>query len=125
MSLGVRDDARAAAFWQAALGYVRRRPRFPGDAWLVLEPPPGVAGCALAMDVVESPAEEFPRVHLDLDAGPVDLDDEVERLVSLGAARVDWPHYPDAPGEGEKPFVVLADPDGNRFCVSGHRRAAR
>jgi hypothetical protein len=37
---------------------------------------------------------------------------EVERLVSLGAGRVDWDLYPADPD-----FVVLADPDGNRFCV--------
>jgi hypothetical protein len=37
---------------------------------------------------------------------------EAERLVSLGAERVDWDSYPDDPD-----FVVLADPDGNRFCI--------
>lgn len=37
---------------------------------------------------------------------------EVERLVSLGAKHVDWDMYPDDPD-----FVVLEDPDGNRFCV--------
>lgn len=37
---------------------------------------------------------------------------EVERLVVLGARRVDWDRYPADPD-----FVVLADPDGNRFCI--------
>jgi hypothetical protein len=37
---------------------------------------------------------------------------ETRRLVSLGAQRVDWDRYPDDPD-----FVVLADPDGNRFCI--------
>jgi hypothetical protein len=37
---------------------------------------------------------------------------EVERLVSLGAARVDWDLYPD-----DADFIVLADTEGNRFCV--------
>jgi hypothetical protein len=37
---------------------------------------------------------------------------EVARLVGLGAAVVDWDSYPADPD-----FVVLADPDGNRFCV--------
>lgn len=42
---------------------------------------------------------------------------EVERLVSLGVRRVDWDLYPEDPD-----FVVLADHDGNRFCVidTGH-----
>ncbi|MEV4176225.1 VOC family protein [Nonomuraea sp. NPDC049709] len=121
ISLGVRDDVRAAGFWGRALGYVRRAPRFEGDDWIVLEPPPGVAGVAIALDVSESPAEEFPRVHLDLHAGDRDLDEEVERLVALGARRVDWAHYPDDPRPEEWPYVVLADTEGNRFCVEGRR----
>jgi catechol 2,3-dioxygenase-like lactoylglutathione lyase family enzyme len=121
VSLGVSDDRRAAEFWRRALGYVRRPPRYEGDEWIVLEPPPGTPGAALALDTSESPAEEFPRVHLDLDAGDRDLDEEVERLVALGARRVDWPHYPDPLPPGAQPYVVLADPEGNRFCVEGRR----
>lgn len=51
------------------------------------------------------------RIHLDL-APPVGGDQlaEVERLVALGATRVDV-------GQGDVPWVVLADPDGNEFCV--------
>jgi hypothetical protein len=58
----------------------------------------------------ETPVQERPRVHLDLYAD--DQAAEVERLLRLGATRVDWPDYPPDPD-----FVVLADPDGNRFCV--------
>ncbi|WP_151774339.1 VOC family protein [Streptomyces abyssomicinicus] len=125
ISLGVHDDRRAGEFWRQALGYARRPPRFEGDDWIVLEPPPGEPGAALAMDTSESPAEEFPRVHLDLDAGDRDLDEEVQRLVALGARRVDWPHPTDTTAPGERPYVVLADPEGNRFCVEGHRRRGR
>ncbi len=54
-----------------------------------------------------------PRIHLDLYAGDApDQFDEVERLVGLGATRVDWDRYPATPD-----FVVLADTEGNRFCV--------
>ena len=119
ISLGVSDDRRAGEFWRQALGYVRRPPRFEGDDWIVLEPPPGGSGVAIAMDVSESPAEEFPRVHLDLKVGQRDLDDEVDRLVALGAQRVDWPHYPENPRPDQPPYVVLADPEGNRFWVEG------
>ena len=118
LSLGVRDDERAGAFWAAALGYVRRPPRYDGDDWIVLEPPPGVAGCPIAMDVSESPAPDLPRIHLDLAVDDGDLDAEVERLAGLGAARVDWPYYPADPGPHEPRYVVLADPEGNRFCVA-------
>ncbi|MGO4426694.1 VOC family protein, partial [Streptomyces sp. MCAF7] len=54
-----------------------------------------------------------PRIHLDLYAGDsADQEAEVARLISLGAERVDWDSYPD-----DADFVVLADPEGNRFCV--------
>ncbi|MGH1492345.1 MAG: VOC family protein [Acidimicrobiales bacterium] len=55
------------------------------------------------------------RLHIDL--RPDDQDAEVERLIGLGASRVDV-------GQGEVPWVVLADPDGNEFCVLGERRAS-
>jgi hypothetical protein len=117
LSLGVYDDVRAGAFWAEALGYVRRPPRYDGDDWIVLEPPPGVPGTALAMDVSESPPQDLPRIHLDLAAPGGDLDAEVDRLVALGAQRVDWPFYPAERHPTEPRYVVLADPEGNRFCV--------
>ena len=51
-----------------------------------------------------------PRTHLDLYTDQPAV--EIARLRDLGADLVDWPHYPEAPD-----FTVLADPDGNRFCV--------
>lgn len=121
LSLGVSDAERAARFWAAALDYRRRAPRFDGDEWIVLEPPPGAPGMAIAMDLSESPVQDFPRLHLDLDAGERSLDEERDRLLALGAQRVDWRHYPTDPHPTEPPYVVLADPEGNRFCVSGRR----
>lgn len=126
LSLGVSDAERAARFWAAALDYRRRAPRFDGDEWIVLEPQPGAPGMAIAMDLSESPVQDFPRLHLDLDAGERSLDEELDRLLALGAQRVDWRHYPTDPHPTEPPYVVLADPEGNRFCVSGRReRPAR
>ncbi|MEU7922220.1 VOC family protein [Micromonospora zamorensis] len=126
LSLGVSDAERAARFWTAALDYRRRAPRFDGDEWIVLEPQPGAPGMAIAMDLSESPVQDFPRLHLDLDAGERSLDEELDRLLALGAQRVDWRHYPTDPHPTEPPYVVLADPEGNRFCVSGRReRPAR
>ncbi|MEU7844248.1 VOC family protein [Micromonospora sp. NPDC049114] len=122
LSLGVSDPERAARFWAAALGYRRRAPRFDGDEWIVLEPPPGAPGMAVAMDLSESPVQEFPRLHMDLDAGERSLDEELDRLLALGAQRVDWRHYPTDPHPTEPPYVVLADPEGNRFCLSGRRQ---
>ena len=52
-------------------------------------------------------------MHLDLNAADAaEQGAEVQRLVSIGAERVDWDLYPDDPD-----FIVLADPEGNRFCV--------
>lgn len=50
------------------------------------------------------------RIHLDF--RPDDRDREVDRLLSLGATRADV-------GQGEQSWVVLADPEGNEFCVLG------
>jgi len=109
--MGVTDMRRAVEFWTTALGYVNGR-EFADD-FNILVPPGGAPGTRLALDLSESPVQEHPRMHLDLYAGDsADQAAEVERLVSLGAERVDWDLYPEDPD-----FVVLADPEGNRFCV--------
>jgi hypothetical protein len=50
------------------------------------------------------------RLHIDLNATDRDQDAEVQRILALGATRVDI-------GQGEQSWVVLADPEGNEFCV--------
>ncbi|MEU7258317.1 VOC family protein [Streptomyces rimosus] len=108
--LGASDVRRAAAFWMDALGYVPREDI--EDDWVVLVPADG-PGVQIAVGLSGTPVQEHPRVHLDLYAGDAaDQAAEVERLVSLGARRVDWDLYADDPD-----FVVLADTEGNRFCV--------
>ena len=98
------------AFWQAALGYVPREP--PRDGWVVLTDPTG-AGPNVSLDRVAEhelpPLGELSRVHLDLYT--TDQQAEVDRLLSLGATRYEREYGPD------DDFVVLVDPDGNRFCV--------
>jgi hypothetical protein len=97
-------------FWQAALGYVPREPA--EDDWVVLTDPSG-AGPNVSLDRVAEdrlpPLGELSRVHLDLYTG--DPEGEVERLLALGAIRYPREYGPD------DDFVVLVDPDGNRFCV--------
>ncbi|MGH3648997.1 MAG: VOC family protein [Micromonosporaceae bacterium] len=108
---GVSDVARASEFWMRALDYVPRDE--PEDDWVVLIPRDGGSGARLALGSSETPVQDHPRAHLDLYAGDAaDQAAEVERLVSLGAQRVDWDLYPDDPD-----FIVLADTEGNRFCV--------
>jgi catechol 2,3-dioxygenase-like lactoylglutathione lyase family enzyme len=112
VALGVSDVSRAAQFWQAALGYDVRTDGFGGWS-TVLVPPAGGSGAKIALQRSETPAEDHPRIHLDLHVSDVaEQDAEAARLVALGAERVDWDSYPADPD-----FVVLADPDGNRFCI--------
>lgn len=98
------------AFWRAALGYVERESA--DDGWVVLTDPTG-AGPNISLDRVTEnrlpPLGDLSRVHLDLYTA--DQPGEVERLIGLGATRYDREY-----GE-EEDFVVLVDPDGNRFCV--------
>ena len=98
--LKVEDARRAAGFWTAALGY-RADPDAPD--FLI---PSGGNGVRIHLD-------ERDRTHLDLwlDRSTSDLETEVDRLVALGADRVEWT-YPD-----DADFVVLADTEGNLFCV--------
>ncbi|MFA5569590.1 MAG: VOC family protein [Trueperaceae bacterium] len=103
---GVKRYEPAIRFWMAALDYVPKRP--PDDDWALLVPRNG-SGVQMAIQVVTSDAASHQRHHLDLYAK--DQAAEVERLIGLGATRVDW-RYPE-----DADFVVLADPDGNRFCV--------
>src|SRR5437764_882555 len=95
VALGVTDVERAAGFWCEALGYERREDGFGGWA-VVLTPPAGGPGTKIALQRSETPLQQHPRLHLDLHvADAAEQAAEAERLVSLGAVRVDWDSYPD------------------------------
>jgi catechol 2,3-dioxygenase-like lactoylglutathione lyase family enzyme len=97
--INATDARRAAEFWEKALGYV---PRSEGALTLV---PADGDGPAVNLD-------ETDQTHLDLRVqSAAEQQAEVERLIGLGAQRVDW-EYPDGAS-----FVVLADTEGNVFCV--------
>jgi catechol 2,3-dioxygenase-like lactoylglutathione lyase family enzyme len=109
--LGVTDVQRAAEFWSAALGYELREDGFGG--WAKVLVPPNGAGTAIALQRSQTPPEDRPRLHVDLHVADADEQEaEAARLVSLGARRSDWDSYPEDPD-----FIVLEDPDGNRFCI--------
>jgi catechol 2,3-dioxygenase-like lactoylglutathione lyase family enzyme len=103
----VDDLERQATFWEAALGYVRR----PGDEddFILLRPRDGV-GPNVSLDRVRSNLQVPPRIHLDLYTE--DQAGEVDRLIGLGATEVHWDKRPP-----DADYVILADPEGNRFCV--------
>ena len=57
------------------------------------------------------------RMHLDLTSSAQDREQEIERLLALGARHVDI-------GQGDVTWVVMADPEGNEFCVLRPRPAS-
>ena len=102
--IDVKDFDRMLTFWQKALGYTPRRPPTPGDPFVILGDPAGNSP-NVSLDGMEPYRN---RLHLDLYTD--DPEGEVERLLHLGAALF-------RPREEGEDFVVLADPDGNLFCV--------
>lgn len=103
----VDDLQRQKEFWTAALDYVPRE----GDAddFALLRPRDG-AGPNVSLDRVRSTVQIPPRIHLDLYAD--DQAAEVKRLLGLGATEVHWDKRPP-----DADYIILADPEGNRFCV--------
>jgi predicted enzyme related to lactoylglutathione lyase len=103
----VDDLERQVAFWSAALGYVPRDRDDPG--FVLLRPRTG-DGPNVSLDKWRASVQVPPKIHLDLYAE--DQAAEVERLKALGATEVHWDRRPP-----DADFVILADPEGNRFCV--------
>jgi hypothetical protein len=103
----VTDLERMTAFWSAALEYVPREE--DGDDFVLMRPRTGV-GPNVSLDRVRSELVIPPRIHLDLYA--TDQAAEVARLRELGATEVHWDKRPP-----DADYVILADPEGNRFCV--------
>jgi hypothetical protein len=109
-TLDVQDVERMAEFWGAALDCRVER---GDDSAAKLYPRDGTAPDVPTVWLQPTaPAKTFKnRVHPDLRPVDGDVDAEVERLLRLGATRT------DVGQTGDEPFVVLADPEGNEFCV--------
>ncbi len=103
----VDDLERQARFWQEALGYERRVDDSAVFAHLY---PKDGDGPDIALDALRSEVQVPPRIHLDLHTD--DREAEVQRLTGLGATEIPWENRP--PGAT---YTVMADPEGNRFCV--------
>lgn len=103
----VDDLERQKQFWTDALDYVAREG--DDDDFALLRPRDGV-GPNISLDRVGSALQIPPRIHLDLYTE--DRTKEVERLKSLGASEVHWDKRP-----ADADYVILEDPEGNRFCV--------
>jgi hypothetical protein len=110
LCIDTTDPGRLATFWQAALGWRRT---FADEDEVALEPPEGSPEHGVAPDLLflRVPEEKAGKSRLHLDLRPLDQAAEVARLEALGARRADVGQGP------EVTWVVLADPDGNEFCV--------
>jgi catechol 2,3-dioxygenase-like lactoylglutathione lyase family enzyme len=104
------DPARIARFWQGALGWRRT---YEKDDEVVLEPPAGSPEDGVSPDLLflRVPEGKTIKNRLHLDLRPDDQAVEVSRLEKLGAQRV------SVGQTGDATWIVLADPDGNEFCV--------
>ncbi len=114
------DPHRLATFWAHLLDREIRPGDMPADDSVLVAGRPGQPGL-LFLHVPEGKTAKN-RVHFDLWPTATARDAEVERAVRLGATLLADRRQPGGPG-----WVVLADPEGNEFCVgsSAAERAAR
>ena len=105
LGIDCADPAALAAFWAEALDYKNLPGDDPDEAAIV---PKDGRGTQIAFFRVPEGKSVKNRLHLDL--RPEDQDAEVKRILALGAKKVDI-------GQGEQTWVVLADPEGNEFCI--------
>jgi len=103
VSIDTNDLAGARTFWQSVTGYEIAS---SDDDTTYFKDPKGT-GTGLSLQRVPEPRSGKNRIHVDLTTD--DLDGEVKRIIDLGATEV-----ADFRSGG---WVVLADPEGNQFCV--------
>jgi predicted enzyme related to lactoylglutathione lyase len=102
------DPAALGRFWSEATGWPITEDE-PDE--VVVEPPEGEPGIGLVIGRNDDPKVGKNRIHLDLASdSPEHQAELVERVRRAGAAPIDI-------GQGAVPWVVLADPDGNEFCI--------
>ncbi|WP_327068098.1 VOC family protein [Kitasatospora sp. NBC_01250] len=115
------DPAAVAAFWQQVTGRPVVNDGTESEPEYLLAPLDGTdAGNLLFLPVPEGKTVKN-RIHLDLQPTDRSRDEEVARLLALGATLLDDRRNPDGTG-----WAVLADPEGNELCVlrSAAERAA-
>ena len=102
------DPVRLSRFWSSLLGW----PAHAEDDEVITLVPTDDTGFTLDFAPTAAPKRGQNRTHLDLtSASPEDQRATVARACSLGARPIDIGQRPD------EPHVVLADPEGNEFCV--------
>ena len=107
VTVDCRDAKRVGEFWSALLGVPLQSGGDSPDVEYWLEPNGGAGPDIL---FIETPDTKLHKNRLHLDLRPDDQAAEVARALELGAARVDI-------GQGEPTWVVMADVEGNEFCI--------
>jgi catechol-2,3-dioxygenase len=105
ITLDVHDVKTMADFWSAVLGYTTE-PRDDGS--MLLNPP---SGGEPTMWLQTGAARKVDKLRCHIDLRTSNAAEEVQRLLDLGATRA------DVGQRGDEAFEVLADPEGNEFCV--------
>jgi hypothetical protein len=104
------DHVLLGTFWSRVLGYeITGQSDGPTYYQVELQGPDG-AGPTILIDRTPDQKVCKNRLHIDVNATDRSQAEEVERIIALGATRADI-------GQGEQSWVVLADPEGNEFCV--------
>jgi hypothetical protein len=119
LAIDCSDPHGLARFWCAVLGY---EVQDDSDGVVTIGSPavpegklrPGPVPPTLTFAQVPEGKAVKNRLHLDVNPTDTEQDDEVRRLLDLGARRADV-------GQGDESWVVLADPEGNEFCVLASR----
>lgn len=112
VTVDAHDAYAQSVWWSHVLGYTEdpEDPNEPGHEECMIFSPDGSTRL-LFIDVPDTKQVKN-RLHLDLRPAEGSRDDELARLLSLGATEVDDRRLPDGRG-----WVVLADPEGNEFCI--------
>ncbi|MEU7934526.1 VOC family protein [Micromonospora echinofusca] len=119
LAIDCADPHALARFWCAVLGYVVQG---EDDEVVTIGSPavpegrdrPGPVPPTLTFARVPESKTVKNRLHIDLNPTDLGRDEEVRRLLDLGARHADV-------GQGDERWVVLADPEGNEFCVLADR----
>lgn len=110
VTIDCADAYELAQFWSAVTGWSLSSKDVPGDAEVLLQAPAPLPGL-LFIQVPEAKTVKN-RIHFDLMPTERTRDEEVERLLGLGAKQYEDHRTPEGLG-----WVTLLDPEGNEFCV--------
>ncbi|MDQ6848322.1 MAG: VOC family protein [Candidatus Dormibacteraeota bacterium] len=113
VNIDCADPKRVATFWSQVLDWpLSEAPT--GEFWISSTGEPWAPPPLLVFARVPESKTVKNRVHIDVNPSGADQAEELQRLLSLGARHVDI-------GQGDVPWVVLADVEGNEFCLLARR----